>query len=80
MSESPSLALPSPSIYTKSVSPARVPLDKLAKYGVRRSVQLPGVFFITSPGGVAGAAVCAVRCRGRGGGHGGTGLSSSSFW
>ncbi|GIL70944.1 hypothetical protein Vretimale_4045 [Volvox reticuliferus] len=37
-------------VYTKSVPLASIPLEKLIKMGVRRSVQLPGAIFITSPG------------------------------
>ncbi|GIL66571.1 hypothetical protein Vafri_20064 [Volvox africanus] len=37
-------------VYTKSIPLASIPLEKLIKMGVRRSVQLPGAVFITSPG------------------------------
>ncbi|KXZ52607.1 hypothetical protein GPECTOR_9g652 [Gonium pectorale] len=37
-------------VYTKSVPLASVSLERLVKLGVRRSVQLPGSIFLTSPG------------------------------
>ncbi|KAG2488312.1 hypothetical protein HYH03_013162 [Edaphochlamys debaryana] len=37
-------------VYTKSVPLAGIALEKLIKMGVRRSVQLPGAIFLTSPG------------------------------
>lgn len=42
--------LPNPRLYAKAVPLAEVPMEDVLRLGARRSVQLPGVVFVTAPG------------------------------